>query len=282
MKVSSAGERMQDVSPFDSTWEVPAFTTVEFHPRRSRFLVIIPVINEGQRIANQLRRMTEINKTVDAVVVDGGSTDGSLGQDRLAAANVRALLIKTGPGKLSAQLRVGLAWGLAHGYEGVILIDGNDKDDPAAISLFVEKLENGFDHVQGSRFIPGGAFSNNPASRLLGIKLLHAPAISLAAGFRYTDTTNGFRAYSRRFLVDERVSPFRDVFSKYELHYYLAIRAARLGFKVCEVPVTRDYPPGEVPTKISKFRGNLLILETLFKACFGYYDPKSSVVEKGR
>ena len=159
MKVSSAGERMQDVSPFDSTWEVPAFTTVEFHPRRSRFLVIIPVINEGQRIANQLRRMTEINKTVDAVVVDGGSTDGSLGNDRLAAANVRALLIKTGPGKLSAQLRVGLAWGLAQGYEGVILIDGNDKDDPAAISLFVEKLENGFDHVQGSRFIPGGAFS---------------------------------------------------------------------------------------------------------------------------
>jgi hypothetical protein len=62
----------------------------------------------------------------------------------------------------------------------------------------------------------------------------------------------------------------------------LAIRAARLGFKVCEVPVTRDYPPGEVPTKISKFRGNLLILETLFKACLGYYDPKSSVVEKGR
>jgi hypothetical protein len=29
------------------------------------------------------------------------------------------------------------------------------------------------------------------------------------------------------------------VFAAYELHYYLAIRAARLGFRVIETPVTR-------------------------------------------
>ena len=78
--------------------------------------------------------------------------------------------------------------------------------------------------------------------RYLGIRLLHAPLISLAAGHRYTDTTNGFRAYSARFLSDPRVAPFRDVFSAYELHYYPAIRAARLGFRIVELPVTRAYP----------------------------------------
>ncbi len=96
--------------------------------------------------------------------------------------------------------------------------------------------------MQGSRFVPGGRAVRTPWARYLGIRLLHAPLISLAAGHRYTDTTNGFRAYSARFLSDPRVAPFRDVFSAYELHYYLAIRAARLGFRVAELPVTRTYP----------------------------------------
>ncbi len=105
------------------------------------------------------------------------------------------------------------------------------------------------------------------------MKCLHAPLLSLAAGFRYTDTTNGFRAYSRRLLLDERVAPFRDVFSGYELHYYLAIRAARLRFHVCETPVTRAYPRGQTPTKIRGMRGNLQVLRTLWKACRHHYDP---------
>ena len=96
--------------------------------------------------------------------------------------------------------------------------------------------------MQGSRYVPGGKGVNTPLSRHVGVMLLHAPLISLAARHRYTDTTNGFRGYSRRLLLDPRVQPFRDVFAAYELHYYLAIRAARLGLRVCEIPVTRVYP----------------------------------------
>jgi dolichol-phosphate mannosyltransferase len=170
-------------------------------------------------------------------------------------------------------MRMALAYALERGYKGVIVMDGNNKDDPAAVPAFVQLLTAGYDHVQGSRYVPGGQAINTPWSRHLAVKYLHAPLLSLAAGFRYTDTTNGFRAYSRRLLLDERVAPFRDVFSGYELHYYLAIRAARLGFHVCETPVTRAYPPGKMPTKIRGLRGNLLILRTLWRACRHRYDP---------
>jgi hypothetical protein len=113
-------------------------------------------------------------------------------------------------------------------------------------------------------------------SRWLGIKLLHAPLIRWASRFPYTDTTNGFRAYSARALADPAIDLFRDVFSGYELHYYLAIRMSRLGFRVKEVPVTRSYPPqGAVPTKISPVRGNLRVLRCLFAACLGYYNPRA-------
>jgi hypothetical protein len=139
----------------------------------------------------------------------------------------------------------------------------------------MELLDQGFDHIQGSRFIRGGHHQNTPLARFLGVKLLHAPLISLAAGFRYTDTTNGFRAYSSRFLSDPRVLPFRECFSGYELHYYLAIRAARLRFRCVETPVSRCYPSGgPVPTKIKGVRGNLLVLNTLFKAIRGDFNPR--------
>lgn len=254
--------------------EVPSYLKTEYHTRRSEICIIIPVINEGERIKKQLLRMKALSSEFDIIIADGGSTDGSL-DDTFLSDKIRTKLVKTGEGKLSAQMRMALKYALDQGYEGFIFIDGNNKDNPSAAVDFAKKLKDGYDHVQGSRFIQGGKHENTPLSRLLAIKLIHAPMISLASRFRYTDTTNGFRAYSKKFICDELVQPFRNVFSRYELHYYLAIQAARLGFKVIEIPVERVYPrEGKTPTKIAGYKGLWLVFETLFKACMGSYDPK--------
>ena len=64
-----------------------------------------------------------------------------------------------------------------------------------------------------------------------------------------------------------------EVFATYELHYYVAIRAWRLGFLRCELLVTREYPAdGKVPTKNSGWRGNVNILKVIGKVCLGKYD----------
>lgn len=257
-----------------TTWALPQHSVTELAPKRSRYCVCIPVINEGKKIRKQLELMQPISRQFDVIIADGGSTDGSVELERLSQLNVRTLLVKQDTGKLSAQLRMAFAYVLQQGYDGIITVDGNNKDDISAIPNFAQSLADGFDHVQGSRFIPGGLAINTPLERLLAVRLIHAPSISLAAGYRYTDTTNGFRAYSRRFLLDEKVSPFRSVFMGYELHYYLAIRAAKLGYKVTEIPVTRQYPAtGPTPTKISPIKGNLLVMQTLIQACLGQFDP---------
>lgn len=248
-----------------------------FTPKRHRYCVVVFVINEGERVRAQLRAMAPLADQVDIIVADGGSTDGSLALDSLHDFRLRALLVKRDAGKLSAQMRMAIEFMLGEGYDGMVVIDGNGKDDVAAIPRFVELLEAGYDHVQGSRYIPGGQGINTPLSRTIGVRVLHAPLISAAAGFHYTDTTNGFRAYSRRLLADPRVQPLRDVFMGYELHYYLAIRAARLGFRCIETPVTRRYPAtGRTPTKISPIRGNLRVLGTLARAVLGKYDPRDA------
>lgn len=212
---------------------------------------------------------------VDVVIADGGSTDGSVDPEILAPLGVHTVLVKTGQGKLGAQMRMAFDWALNQNYQGVIAMDGNDKDGPEAIPRFAVKLAEGYDHVQGSRFLPGGDSQNLPIARYLGLKVVHVPLIRWASTFHYTDTTNGFRAYSRKFLLSPRVDLFRDVFQGYELHYYLSIMAGKRGFRLCEIPVSRVYPDhGPIPSKINSVRGNLNLLQVLFWTCLGKFDSK--------
>jgi dolichol-phosphate mannosyltransferase len=262
---------------YRASWQVPEFETTMWLGRQQRWCVVIPVINEGERIKSLLSRLVghQIAGIADIIIVDGGSTDGALDPGFLKNHEVRGLLVKTGTGKLSAQLRCAYAFSLDQGYEGIVTIDGNDKDDPEAIPAFIDLLGRGVDFVQASRFIPGGVGENTPKYRDVAIRFIHAPVLSLFSGFHWTDTTQGFRAYSRRMLLDPQVSPFRDVFKDYELLAYLSCRVPRLGYTCREQPTIRRYPKGQIPTKISGFKGNLRLLRTLFLACLGSYNPQT-------
>lgn len=258
----------------DSDWDVPAHEAALYAERRHRHALVIPVINEGERIRGQLRRIQAAGLPVDVIIADGGSSDGSLDADFVAQAGVRAVLTKTGPGKLSAQLRMAYAWCLRQGYAGIVTIDGNGKDGVEAVAAMVAKLDEGCDYVQGSRYLPGGAAENTPLERTIANRLIHAPLLSLAGRHWFTDTTNGFRAYSASYLTHPDVRPFRAEFSVYNLLFYLTVRAGQLGLKVAHVPVVRRYPDdGKVPTKIGGLASKLALLKETVTAATGGYTP---------
>jgi hypothetical protein len=254
---------------------VPRYEAKVFRKKATRYCLVIPVINEGPRIQAQLHRMkgAGIDRLVDTIIADGGSTDGSLNEIFLRDMGVRALLTKRDTGKLSAQLRMGYAFALEQNYDGVITIDGNNKDSVESIPLFINALDEGVDYAQASRFIKGGSAINTPFVRHLAIKLIHAPLLSLAAGRRFSDTTQGFRGYSRRYLEHPQVQPFRNVFHSYELLAYLTVRASQLGLKTREIPTTRAYPAdGKIPTKINA-HGTSELLKILARTVLGKYNP---------
>lgn len=254
-----------------------------FAERRSDHCLVIPVLNEGERIRSQLAKIASLDAGIDVVIADGGSTDGSVDHEALRALGVRALVVKQGPGRLGTQLRQAYDWALGEGYAGIVTMDGNDKDGVEAIPHFAAALAGGVDYAQGSRYAPGGAAINTPRERELAGRYIHAPLISLAAGTRLTDTTNGFRGYSRRFLTDPRVAMSRDLFDRYALLFYLSVRAGQLGMRVAELPVRRAYPAdGSVPTKIAGWRGKIAMMHELAGAVAGSYHPPGSLWQRWR
>ena len=256
---------------------VPAFEQLCMAEKTSDYCLLIPIINEGDRIKAQLVKAQthNINKLVDIIICDGGSTDGSTHPELLKLLGVNTLLVKTSEGRQGAQLRMGISFAIERGYSGILTIDGNNKDSIDSVPLFIEKLKQGYDLVQGSRYVAGGKAINTPKSRHFAVKYIHAPIISLTAKQKFTDTTSAFRGYSASYLSHPQVNPLREVFSGYELLAYLSTRYSDFGMKACEVPVTREYPKtGKIPTKISPIKGNSQLLKVLFTNMIGGYNPK--------
>ncbi len=270
--------KMSKAIIYEAKSGVPRFECTQYNEKSKDYAVLIPIINEGNRIHKELYRAKKHNVShyADIIICDGDSTDGCTEEKKLRKLDVNTLLVKKDEGKQGAQLRMGIFFALKRGYKGIITIDGNNKDSIEDVPRFIEKLKEGYDLVQGSRFLKGGRAINTPPIRLISVRLIHAPVISLTARHHFTDTTNAYRAYSSAYLSDTRVQPLRDIFMTYELLAYLSVRASQLGMKVCEIPVTRAYPKaGKTPTKISFFKGNADLMKILIKNALGSYAPKT-------
>ncbi len=122
---------------------VPKFECMEYKAKSRNYVVMIPIINEGERIMKELKRAYRyrIYDFADIVICDGGSTDGCTNERMLRRFKVNTLLVKRDIGKQGAQLRMGIWWALQRGYKGIITIDGNNKDSIEDVPHFIRKLE---------------------------------------------------------------------------------------------------------------------------------------------
>ena len=65
-------------------------------------------------------------------------------------------------------------------------------------------------------------------------------------------STNGFRAYKLSLFKDKRININQEWLDRYELETYLHFKVLTLGYKVKEIPVSKDYLSGV--KKYSKIR----------------------------
>ena len=201
--------------------------------------MIFPLFNERHAIGALVRRVPP--EIAETIVVDDGSDDGGPDLAREGGARVIAQDRRRGVG---AAIRTGIKAARANGHGAVVILAANGKDDPAEAQRLIEKLEAGYDYVQGSRYLKaGGASVNLPLGRNLMIRG-YTFLFRLLSGFAATDVTNGFRAYRVSFLDDPRIRIDQPWLDRYELEYYLQWKAIKLGYRVVEVGVSKTYPKG--------------------------------------
>jgi len=139
-------------------------------------------------------------------------------------------------------IREGIEYALNKGFDVVVVMAGNNKDDPREIPrLLAPILKEDCDYVQGSRFLPGGKRVKNPFLRGVFSRLF--PFFwTLLTNVRCTDVTNGFRAYKLKIFSDKRIDIWQGWLDSYELEYYVHYKVLALGYKMKEVPVSKIYP----------------------------------------
>jgi hypothetical protein len=259
--------------PAHEKWAVPPFTVVEYAAKRSACCIVTTAWDEGERSLRQYREMLPHTAERDFVIVNRGSFLPSQGEAAHRALNINAILEVATPGQ-SPAYRAGLAWALQRGYEHIVIVDSNGKDGMAAMPRFFELLDQGYDLVQGSRFMPGGHHENTPFIRQLAIRAVIPGILWAGCGTWYSDQSVGFKGFSRRFLTDPRVQPFREIFTGYSILPYLNYAGPRHGFRVIQTPTSRCYPQdGTVPTKLQTKRQMLRLLFDYLRVAARRFDP---------
>jgi glycosyltransferase involved in cell wall biosynthesis len=192
--------------------------------------VVMPCLNEsrtvGTCIAKAHRSLEGTGLTYEVVIGDNGSTDGS---QQIATEHGARVVDVPKRGYGNAYLG---AIGAAHGRV-IVVGDSDDSYDWLSIKPFIEKIDEGFDLVMGSRFKGGIAPGAMPAlHRYVGNPILTG-ILNLFFRAGITDAHCGMRAFTR------------DAYDRMELKTggmefasEMVIRAAQERLRIAEIPTT--------------------------------------------
>lgn len=210
---------------------------------KEKFIAVIPAYNEEGKIGTVVSGILKENVLGKVIVVDDGSKDNTRKEAEAAGALVLSQPKNMGVG---AGLRRGFKYAAENGFELIVVMGGDDQDNPSEIRRVIRPIiEDHFEFVQGSRYMPGGVRVNIPIFRWITTGF-YSFLFKLIMRFPLTDGTNGFRAFKTEILKHPNINLDQSWLDHYELEPYLYYKAIECDFKVTEIPVTKKYPLGKV------------------------------------
>jgi dolichol-phosphate mannosyltransferase len=232
-------------------------------------IIVCPVaFNENVKLRNAIERFLKspFYGQVDYLIVDDGSDDGTSEMiQSFSSRGVRTIKHPQQKG-VGAAIRTAIGYAQENNYEIIVIMAGNDKDDPEEIGALIEPItKEGFDLVQGSRYLKKQDHAGDmPFYRKVATRL-HPLALSFFVRRWLTDSTNGFRAMKVAVFQDRRINLTQGWLNAYELEPYILFKVITLGYRFCEVPVRKIYPPRKLGyTKMRPIVGWWSILKPVF------------------
>jgi len=201
-----------------------------------RNLVIVPTYNERFNIARLIPAILAQDKSLEVLVVDDGSPDGTGAiVDGIAAGDPRVHVIhRAGKLGLGTAYITGFRWALERKYDVVFEMDADFSHSPERLPEFLAAIREA-DLVIGSRYQDGRVnVVNWPMSRLF---LSYAANIYARAvtGLPIFDTTAGFKCFRRNVLESIDLSSVKS--NGYAFQIEMHFRVWKKGFRLMEIPI---------------------------------------------
>ena len=209
-------------------------------PPRRCLAVVVPCYNEERTVGDLLNRVLASPWVDEVVVVDDGSTDGTVAAvEARADARLRLLRQPRNLGK-GAALRRGFAEVTS---EYVVVQDADLEYDPDDYAILLQPLEAGrADVVYGSRFLSGGPHRVLYFWHSVGNKVLTLLS-NVATDFNLTDMETGYKCFRRE--VIQAIDIEEDGFG---FEPEVTAKMARSGVRLYEVGISyhgRTYEEGK-------------------------------------
>jgi dolichol-phosphate mannosyltransferase len=207
-------------------------------------MVLIPSCHNTEQLLGVLAKFNQVNVDSICIITDCayGSELDQL-QNSIEALKIPVHLINQPTRKgVGFAIRAGIKYAIDQKRDFVVVMAGNGKDQPNEIPRLLKPIvDDGYDYVQGSRFLPGGKHVKNPFFRLI-FSQVYPYLWTMLTKTRCTDVTNGFRAYKLSIFKNHQINIRQSWLNDYQLEYYIHYKALTLGYKTKEVPVSKIYP----------------------------------------
>ena len=214
-----------------------------------RVTTVLLIYNEKENIEPLTRDILDVYRASkingEVLLGDDGSTDGSSEiTDKIAMEyqNVRVFHHKADPENGHPTDNWNRAWTIYHGFqyaegEITIIMDGDRQYEPREIPAMVEKIDEGWDVVSGSRKSRADTWDRRFIS-----KVYNRIFISWLFGMDIKDQNSGFKAFRTKFARGIRFDPtgYRGI------HRFILPIACYDGASITEIPVKHyDRPSGK-------------------------------------
>lgn len=199
-----------------------------------RVLTVISNYNERGAIERTIRDFREQSSVrADLLVIDNGSSDGSLDVARKLGVDYLRHCVNTGGS--AGVIKTALLYGFSKGYDVYSHMDGDHQHNARQLDKIVAPIESGMaDIVIGSRFISREGFQSFPL-RKLGIHSF-SKLVSWCIGQPISDLTSGFRAYNRKAMT-----LFAHQYQhEFEACVQMLLVAGYAGMRIKEVPTVMN------------------------------------------
>lgn len=185
-----------------------------------RLLVFVPAHNEEENIKRAVENLRSRCPGYDYLVIDDGSTDRTAAICRDLGYPCVSLPVNLG---LDGVFQTGMRYAYEKGYDAAVPFDGDGQHNAEYLPPLLEKLEEGYDIVVGSRFLEkkkGGSL------RMTG-SLIISFFFRLTTGVTFTDPTSGLRMVRRN--VMKRIATDPNCGAEPDTWAYFVKRGARLA-----------------------------------------------------